>query len=505
MSSHSTYRFLWIAFTFVMLHINDARGQERNAVILEEDTEVILHNPDMGWVIYENYPLDQDPQGSSTLLTLPDELFPLVDQVAIMFSWADIERSEGEFDFSRVDHAYDYWRKRGKEIQLRVSAESLLWWSKRTPPSGHGIPEHVLAHIPVEQKQTHHESDLPYTVVDARNPVYQERLSRFLNALNAHFAADSRPVTLIDLRGFGLWGEWHRGYHYSDAKQRREALCAILDLWSKALPNHFLSLSYSYDPEGPKEYFAGPTEKFDPAFTTHYRDFLNFSAFDHALTKPNITFRRDGCGGAVHSNERLLCENAFATLSKGPFMSEFLGGYGSVKKAGAKWLNWMIDDALSLHPNYVCVLGWQGADARDFLKEQPALALHGLRTMGYRLAPLEVSHPKTVTPHEVFTVDTQWTNRGVGRAPRDFHLELSLHTSTGEAVAAADAGALPTSKWTKGSDYTAKSKVTFQALRPGQYELRMQLRDPVTKRVIQIPIADAKQNSSYVLGPVTVR
>jgi hypothetical protein len=93
-----------------------------------EDTNAVLHNPDMGWVLYENYPLDQDPHGSSTMLTLPDDDFPEVDSVALMFSWQDIEPREGIYDFSKVDHAYDYWRKRAKAIQLRLSTESLISW-----------------------------------------------------------------------------------------------------------------------------------------------------------------------------------------------------------------------------------------------------------------------------------------------------------------------------------------------------------------------------------------
>src|SRR4051812_46081524 len=29
-----------------------------------EDRDALLHNPDMGWVLYENYPLDPPPNGS---------------------------------------------------------------------------------------------------------------------------------------------------------------------------------------------------------------------------------------------------------------------------------------------------------------------------------------------------------------------------------------------------------------------------------------------------------
>src|SRR5436190_20512179 len=86
----------------------------------------VLHNPDMGWVLYENYPVDQDPNGSSTLLALPNEKFDGVDAVAVMFSWADVEKRPDEYDFSKVDFAYGYWASRGKAIQLRLSSESLL-------------------------------------------------------------------------------------------------------------------------------------------------------------------------------------------------------------------------------------------------------------------------------------------------------------------------------------------------------------------------------------------
>jgi len=98
----------------------------KKVVVPKELPDVVLHNPDMGWVLYENYPLDQDPHGSSTLILLPNEKFAGVDSVAIMFSWQDVEKSPDNYDFTKVDFAYDYWAQRGKAIQLRVSSETLL-------------------------------------------------------------------------------------------------------------------------------------------------------------------------------------------------------------------------------------------------------------------------------------------------------------------------------------------------------------------------------------------
>ncbi|HEY7117165.1 MAG TPA: hypothetical protein VH475_11285 [Tepidisphaeraceae bacterium] len=474
-------------------------------VIPREDEAAILHNPDMGWVLYENYPLDANKNGSSTLLTLPDETFAAVDTVAIMFSWQDIEKRPDEYDFKRADYAYDYWRKRNKQIQLRLSTESLLWWTRQAPPAGKGIPDYVLANIPPDKRQIRTCDNIPYTVVDARDPYYLDRLDKFLAAVAAHFSqANHRPVTLVDLRGFGLWGEWHSGYQYATLDDRRAALIGVIDRYAAAFKDNYLALSYSYDPDGPRDLYPGPTNRFDEAFTKTYDDFLRFSAFDHALTLPNVTFRRDGAGGAVHSNERKLDEQAFRTLAKGPMFCEFVDGYAASKKGKKGWVEWKIDDALSLHPNYVNLLGWQGADARDFMKERPDLIDRGLRTMGYRLVPTKIQYPARIRANVPFTFKSEWTNRAVGRAVRNYTLRLMLTTPDGKPIATADAGPTGCDKWIKRQSYPLSHSVTFRDVPPGAYDLCLSLIDPRTNQPIALPLAGAVASSTYKLGAIAV-
>ena len=138
-----------------------------------------------------------------------------------------------------------------------------------------------------------------YIVLDARDSYYLDRLDKFLSAVAQHYNRE-RPVTLIDLRGFGVWGEWHSGFRYSSVEDRRAALKGVIDCYSRAFPKNWLAMSYSYDPDGPKELYAGPYNHYDEQFTKSFDDYVRYSAFDHALTKLNITFRRDGCGGALH-------------------------------------------------------------------------------------------------------------------------------------------------------------------------------------------------------------
>jgi hypothetical protein len=416
-----------------------------------------------------------------------------------MFSWADIETRQGEYDFSKADYAYDYWSRRGKQIQLRLSTAPLLWWSNLTPPAGMGVPDHVLHAMPDATKQIRHAEGLAYTVVDARDPYYLTQLAKFLAEVNEHFN-EKRPVTLIDLRGAGLWGEWHSGFGYLSVEARHEALAGVIDAWSTAFPKQWLALSFSYDPDSPKALWDGPTDHYDPGFSRTYEQYLHFSAFDHAMTRPNVTLRRDGVGGAVHSNERRLNNDAFNTLAKGPMMCEFLGGYASAKSAGEKHLAWMIDDALSLHPNYINLLGWQGADALAFMRERPDLFDKGLLSMGYRLVPTRISYPAVVGPD--LQIDTTWINRGVGRAMRDFSLNVILTDASGKRVESCDAGPMPTSQWVKGSTYEWSGKVMIKKVPSGQYILRVAVVDALSARNVSLPLRDGDAADGYAIGTV---
>jgi hypothetical protein len=500
-------RRILLALTPILFLVAAASAADRalTTIAPAEDPSAVLHNPDMGWVLYENHVVDSGAGdsgagGSSTMLTLPGESFPGVDEVAVMFAWSDVEHRAGEFNFDKVDRACDYWRKLGKRIQLRMSTESLLWWNARTPPTGVGIPESVLHEIPADQKKIRKTDGVEYTVVDARNGQYLDRLDRFLAAVAKHFG-DDRPVTLIDLRGFGVWGEWHTGYPYKTLDDRREALKAILDHWSAALPHHYLALSYSFDPDSPEDLHNGPTDQFDAAFTKRYDDFVRYSAFDYAMTKANITLRRDGVGGAVRSNERKLNREAFETLAKGPMSCEYVTYYSQAKPAGLKWLSFLIDDALSLHPNYINLLGYSGGDALAFLKEQPELFARGLREMGYRLLPTHAAFPSTIRAGEAFEMQTAWTNQAVGRAIRDFHLIVALTDPAGKQIALADGGVTGCDKWIKGKSYDLKSRATFKDVPPGQYTLRIGLRDG--ERAIALPLRDG-DGQTYPLGAITV-
>lgn len=457
-----------------------------------EDTSVVLHNPDMGWVLYENFIISSGESAAQPSCPVYGYDFPGVDHVMLKFTWADIERGKDNYDFTRFDYIYDYWAKRGKTIQMGMSTDSLLWYGSR----GTGIPQYVLDEIPENKKQVRTHQNIRYTVCDANVPYFQERLEKFLKAMQAHFDETNRPVDYIDLRGYGLWGEWHQGYQYESLDAKRKALNKICEIWSKSFPDAWLALSYSYDPDEPREYYSQPNQ---------IEKYMEWSAFDLARKYSNITWRRDGCGGAIQKNERTFCEFNFAGGNRGPFTSEGAGGYSDRGSA-----EYIVNDGLTLHPNYFTVVGWTNQQAKDFIEKEPDLFTKGLNNMGYRFVPTKISYPDSLVSNGKTSLTITLVNKAVGRAMRDYTVRLILTDKDGKVVSTMDAGSVPTSTYIKGETYNAVT-LNFQAsgnLKKGTYSATVALYDEKTESYVGMAVKGngaAKDTGGVCVGQITVK
>lgn len=469
-----------------------------------ENIESVLKNPDMGWVLQDVYPIYKP---NSSLTVLPDYDYQGCDYIALTAAWSDIEVEFDKYDFTDLDYAYDYWKSKGKGLHLRISSEPWGWWEKQG--RGKGVPAYVIENMQRSERQ-HTDTYVgdEYTLVDARNTFYQERLEAFLKKLAEHYSPDGqRPVSLVDLRGFGVWGEWHSGFKYPDRKARRDALKAVIDIWSISFPKHWLALSYSHDPMGPKEHGRGPVTHYDEQFTETYKDFMDYSAYDYAFNKDNIAFRRDGCGGVVNSNERKLCMNYFAKEKSGPMASELAGDYLNFKYPET-WRPFdakgMIDDLLSLHPNYSTIPGWDGFRVQVFTSERPDLVNYGLRHMGYRFVPVDVNFPQTISPKGKFQLEVTWINKGVGKALRDYIVEIYIRNMQDACVASYNLESVETSKWVQGNEYKASFDISLPDLTAERYKIYIHMKDPLDRKAISLPLYNEIERT-YLIGIIEVK
>ena len=483
----------------------DIRQFEVRHAGVSENISVVLSNPDMGWVLQECYPiLAKD----ASLVLTPDYDYPGVDHIMLTCAWSDIDELLGEYNFTAIDYAYDYWKKRGKRFHLRISTCPWGWWSDKKRALG--VPQYVTHVLPQTEKQvqdTYVGKD--YTVVDARNAFYQERLSAFLKALAEHFSEDGpRPVDVVDLLGYGIWGEWHTGFKYENLEQRRRALKMIIDTWVEAFGDRWLALSYSHDPAGPKELYKGPITHFDEASTDNYPDYLAYSAFDYALTIPTMTFRRNGCAGTISSNERKFAEDYYKRPNGGLMVSELAGGYMNFRHPSS-WNPFIspkvaIDDLLSLHPNYCTIPGWDGYRARNFIMERPDLVDYGLREMGYRYVPVSVRFPQSVNNQTSFTLEFDWINKGVGKAIQNYDLRLFIRKMDDAFVSGHSIGSLNNRIWLKGEQNKSVHKVPVFVSEKGQYKLYIQMIDPRSNEYIKMPLHN-EILGEYFIGLLTVQ
>lgn len=458
-----------------------------------EDQRTVLHNPDMGWVLYDNYIISKSESSAHISCPTFGYDFPGVDAVMLKFTWADIEKSEGNYDFTEFDFIYDYWTELGKTVTLGMSTDSLLWYGL----SGTGVPSYVLEKLPPNKVQTREyigNRSLKYRVCDASEPYYMERLEAFLKACDKHFKETGRNIDYIDLRGYGLWGEWHQGYQYESLEAKRKALDGVMRIWSESFPDAWLALSYSYDPDEPFEYYYDPNK---------YEKYLEWSAFDLALKYPNITLRRDGAGGAIQNNERIFCAEVFSKLERGPFTSEGADGYKDRSNAEN-----ILYDGLTLHPNYFTIIGWTNQQAKQFIENEPDLFNYGLINMGYRFVPNFFEYSMEIKHGETLTVKSQWVNRAVGRAVRDYELRAVLTDDKGNKKYEFSLGATGCDKWVKDNKYDIENSGQVpSSVRKGTYNLCIAMYDQKTERYIELALKNkvSEENSYYLAGPITIK
>ncbi len=236
------------------------------------------------------------------------------------------------------------------------------------------------------------------------HPVYLAKVHLFIDALCARYERYPNIVQM-DLRGYGEWGEWHSGFMHADLPTHVEALRAIIRTWDHACKGRIpLVLSGSYE--------WRRDQKLDLFAPASYDAFKYQSAFDYALTKENITFRRDGVGGALKVNDYLLFLEYFEKHHRLPLTTEFFISYDRQKEAEDGVRGYFAEDALeealALHPNYMMLM-W---DSEAFFRERQDLIDHGLRRMGYRLYPSTIQTTKT---GDMITLRHTWSNDGVGR------------------------------------------------------------------------------------------
>lgn len=463
------------------------------------------HNPHKGWVYIDHAVPGEIDAGASVKNVRDGTPYEWYENVAVLSTWALVEREPDVYDWTLMDQAVDAWKGLGKTIHLRFSTEDFnvipgcpRWLFNQ------GVPMQERAHL---------------RFPDYRNPLYLERLQRFLGVLAERYGDDPRVET-VNLQGYGNFGEWHSGYNYATVGERVDALRGIIDAWRGAFGGKtWLNLSVSYEWRAPNnvgEVVLPRGTSIYEWYPPSYQDYRHRSAFDYGLAFPEVTVSRHGVGGAVkYEYDGRLIANSFQLYRK-PLYMEFFGppaayrgesivGFAATRD-GDDHVENAIDEMLSHHANFASPLGWGSfLGATEFYNDNHDLVLKGHKYLGYRFVLTEASYPEAVAPGAAWTFRHCWENRAVGRCYVQYPLAIYLMRGDRAIWSAVDT-TFDQRNYVSGETYVNYSRFTMpRDIEPGTYDLRIAMVDANGDPALNLAIAGADDTKRYSLGRVTIK
>ena len=471
-----------MAASLAVLTVGSASAaDEKTVVVRPQDTGQALVNPGMGWVLHHydniasNYGSKLEPSD-----TVDD--FPGVGVVYLRIAWSYLEPQEGQFNWSVLDTPTQRWLDKGKQIALRIScSESFMRyatpeWVQTAGAKGYNFNSRKGV-----------DPNGPYWEPDYDDPIFLEKLDRFLAALAARY--DGNPeVAFIDVGSFGVWGEGHTyastRMPYSVATIKRH-----IDLHTK----HF------------KKTLLAANDDF--ALHDRGRRPIEYAA------QQGLALRDDSI--LVQAGEKAYLNADFAPLfwPKVPVILES-EHYGPSKQRGA-WKDGAqyLEAIEKYHASYASVHWWP----REFFAANEELVRRINRRLGYRLQLTEAAWPGEIAADSTFWFATQWQNAGVAPCLPGVYPALTLKdTKGGIAAVFVDEGLnmrdLPVAELGNATprDHKARFNLPLAAderarlLKPGDYAIYVSVGAATGTPGIALPLSNDDGRRRYRLGTLTI-
>ena len=467
-------------------------------VVTPEKISGKLDNPGMGWVVLEEptYGGHADNGASGVL--------PEVDNVSVDSSWAHIEVEEDKYDFSYLDQTIDYWTSRGKRVNLRVCTDTLM-----LTYTYKGVPDYLFEKYNVAYEE-HDYSDggakPTYIVPDITDKNYLARLEKFLAVIAEHYAGN-KMVDTVEIRAYGVWGEWHSGYQYADKDERMSALQNIIDKYydAYAATGKTLALCAAWDPS------YTTTGEYEMYGDNAYLNYVNWSAFDYLWRLDGATFRRDSGGGLLYYryDEKLLAE-AFRSGKRVPLLGEYGTNFAALSSEanGFDLMDGINDILYKMRANYSTVLGWVSVELASIIEQGYTEFIdRGNEMFGYRLSVDRAFYPSSAAPGGEITLMTEWTNSAVGRFCYKSPLTVYLLDGSGKTAYSYTDTEFDARTFVQGEVTDIYTAFTLpQDLAAGTYKLAVAITDENGEPYIELGQAGQIGDSRiYELGEIDVK
>jgi hypothetical protein len=390
-----------------------------------QDTVNVLSNPYTGWTLYRS-------EGSHQALSNPafwnragdgsyvasdadaekalDELKP--SSFYVRASWRELEPSDGQYAWndpnSRLYQDIQGAMARGLQIAWRVYVTDYKGPGKGTPDwlykNEGSVPDHCVdlsgttpaVFVDSENKRCNKDV-LSASIIgnpDYGDAAFKREFGEFLTAFAAHLNTAPGKVAYMDAQSFGFLGEnndlanMQIGPKYRDMSedQKEVAYDAMYEWQNTAFQNAFASAKY------PLTVIKGnmPRDQYDALIATG-----------------KYMPRMDHSGSAKWGSSDEIKDFTDKT-QKIPSVAEDTWQKDAEK---ANYLGGILSDAVSNRANMLNLrqyAKWQVNGSND-----KWWALNG----GYRISPMSVVHPDSITKGSSFQISSTWVNQGTGIFP----------------------------------------------------------------------------------------
>lgn len=462
-------------FLLVFLALAGGRASGDTVTVSPTPSSAVVLNPGKGWALYGDAPAHDN------------RLLAVSNLGYRRFEWADLEPSEGSFDWAPVESFLAGWDKLGKQAAFGVMCLS----SHTRRPDGYSTPKWVFdAGSPrriVELKEIKQQTTgTPgvKVVPTFNDPVFLEKLSTFLKAMGRRFDGERR-IAFIDVRSYGNWGEGHM-HPFGGEPITSEEFRHHIELHLKAFKATRLCVSC--------ENQRSP----------------HVSVYDWAVKEKGCAARRDGICGNSDGSETL---RAFGIA---PAVFELFGPYEMLKEQGwwhgrdrenRKGYGHRLEDCVEIgKPSYID-LSRGGKSGLELLTAEPGLVNRLANRMGYHFLIEEVSYPGAFARSRPTTAAFRWRNAGVAPIYVPCHVAIGLLDASDRVRASCWPPEAKPKNWAPDQTVSETLTLRFPDAPPGSYQLSVGLFEnrAAENPSIRLGIEGKTARGWHVLGPVQVK
>jgi hypothetical protein len=379
----------------------------------------------------------------------------------VRWTWAELEPTEGQYDFARVDRAIATARDRGETLAFRI----MPCWEGSSP-------KWLL------EKGVNSVAASDGTFPDHNSPIFLQYHERLVRAFGARYAG-SLDIDHVDIGSVGCWGEWNTACcdgTSCDALYPTETnQLAIIDWYIEAFagtplvaliggPSHAESRGAGWrgDCFGDYGFFGPDWNHMDDTYQAASEDPLIGNAWKTAPVQFEACGVMQDWYDAGYDIDRILAKGLEWHLSV------FNGKSSPVP---ASWRS-KIDE-------------WQ-------------------KRLGYRFVLTSLTHTSKVTPGGSLVLQAKWENRGVAPAYHPWPVAFRLRTIDNE-VAAVWTSAADVRKFLPGTHVIDDPFVVPKAVARGTYSLDVGiLSEDAAEAHVRLAIAGVRKDLWYALSTVTI-